>query len=201
MVSFPISGDMLYGPSLSMSHPLSTSDEPAALSSREFEAMLADVQPRLRGYVASILGAWSDVDDIVQEANLVLIRKRDTFEAGSNFIAWAFRIAYFKATTWRRDRMREGRVVFSETAFQDIAAQAEAHFVDCQPVTEALEHCLKLLPLRERDLVYAKYVDQQSFVDLAATLGCSANSLHKSISRVRLALRNCVTKTLSTKRS
>lgn len=146
-------------------------------------------------------GAWSDVDDIVQEANLVLVVKRDDFEAGTNFIAWAFRIAYFKATTWRRDRMRQGRVVLSEVAFQDIAAQAEAYFSDREPAADALTQCLKRLPPHERDLVNAKYVENQSFVDLAAERGCSANSLHKAISRIRLALRKCVSQKIQSKHS
>ena len=112
--------------------PLSDFEQPT-LSALEFDIMLESAQPRLRGYVASILGAWSDVDDLVQETNLVLIQKRHNFEAGTNFIAWSFRVAYFKATTWRRDRMREGRVVLSEAAFQEIAAHAETHFEDRQP--------------------------------------------------------------------
>jgi len=177
------------------SQPLN-SGEPDTLSPLEFDVLLAAAQPRLRGYLAAILGAWSEVDDLVQETNLVLIMKRDDFEAGSNFIAWAFRVAYFKATTWRRDRMREGRVVLGEIAFQDIAAEAEAHFASRPPVSDALAHCLKLLPPRERELVNAKYVERESLVDLAGRLGCTSNSLHKSISRIRLVLRNCVTKTL-----
>jgi RNA polymerase sigma-70 factor (ECF subfamily) len=172
------------------------SGEAHALSHQEFDAHLAAAQPRLRGYLAALLGAWSDVDDLVQETNLVLVMKRDDFQAGTNFIAWAFRVAYFKATTWRRDRLREGRVVLGEIAFQDIAAEAEAHFASRPPVIDALAHCLKLLPARERELVNAKYVERQSLVDLADQLGCSSNSLHKSISRIRLALRNCVTQTL-----
>jgi len=172
------------------------SGEPHTLSPLEFDAHLADAQPRLRGYLAAILGAWSDVDDLVQETNLVLITKRDDFKAGTNFIAWAFRVAYFKATTWRRDRMREGRVVLGEVAFQDIAAEAEAHFAIRPPVIDALAQCLRKLPSHERELVNAKYVERQSLVDLADQLGCSSNSLHKSISRIRLVLRNCVTKTL-----
>ena len=93
--------------------------------------------------------------------------------------------------------MREGRVVLSETAFQNIAAHAEAHFADRESAIDALAHCLKLLPPRERELVHAKYVSRHSLVDLAGSLGCSANSLHKSISRIRLALRSCVSQKLN----
>lgn len=164
--------------------------------SREFDALLADAQPRLRGYVAAILGAWSDVDDMVQETNLVLVAKRETFEPGTNFIAWAFRVAYFKATTWRRDRMREGRVTLSEFAFQEIAAHAGEHFEERPSLEAALAECLKRLPPKEREVVNAKYVERIPLVNLTATFGCSANSLHKVISRVRLALRKCIEKNL-----
>jgi RNA polymerase sigma-70 factor (ECF subfamily) len=161
-------------------------------SGEEFDALLADAQARLRGYLASILGGWADVDDLLQETNLVLIRKRDCFEPGTNFIAWAFRVAYFKASTWRRDRSRERRVVFSEQDFQEIAAAAETFFGNRPPALDPLRECLALLKPDERALVRIKYVERRKLTDHAAALGCSAAALHKRISRIRLALRKCI---------
>ncbi|BCU76503.1 sigma-70 family RNA polymerase sigma factor [Luteolibacter sp. LG18] len=175
-----------------MTIPFPAPGEPPRLSEEEFHQLLAASQPRLKGYVASILGGWSDVDDIVQETNLVLLQKQGVFEAGTNFISWAFRVAYFKATTWRRDRQREGRVVFSEHAFQELAAHAEERFHNRGNPGEALAECLKRLPAQERELVEVKYAQRRSLVDHARTLGCSAQSLHKRISRIRLALRECM---------
>lgn len=164
--------------------------------SAAFDALLADAQPRIRGYLASILGGWADVDDLLQETNLVLIRKREDFQPGSSFVAWAFRVAYFKATTWRRDRSREGRVVLREHEFQEIAAAAEEYFTQAVPMVQALKQCVAKLPPNDRNLIRMKYVERQSLTDLATGLGCRANTLHKSISRIRLALRKCVRETL-----
>lgn len=176
-------------------------DPQAGAADADFEALLADAQPRLRGYVASILGGHSDADDVVQETNLILAAKKDSFKAGTNFMAWAFRIAFFKATTWRRDRLRAGRVVvFGEAAFQDVAAAAEEYFTERPPVLDALADCLQSLPASQRELITAKYFNRQALVDLAASCGCSANSLHKMISRIRLALRKCVSETLKRER-
>ena len=161
-----------------------------------FDALLADAQARIRGYLASVLGGWADVDDLLQETNLVLIRKQEDFKPGTNFIAWAFRVAYFKATTWRRDRSREGRVVLREHEFQEIAAAAEDYFATSAPLVKALTRCVEKLPPTDRELVRLKYVERQSLTDLASGLGCRANTLHKSISRIRLALRKCVRETL-----
>ncbi|MGC4013388.1 MAG: sigma-70 family RNA polymerase sigma factor [Luteolibacter sp.] len=175
-----------------MTIPFPAPGEPPRLTEQEFDQLLAEAQPRLRGYVASLLGGWSDVEDLVQETNLVLIQKQGMFEAGTSFISWAFRVAYFKATNWRRDRQREGRVVFSDHSFQMLAAHAEERFTDRGATGDALAECLKHLAPEERELVEVKYVQRQSLVDYARTLGCSAQSLHKRISRIRLALRDCI---------
>ena len=160
-----------------------------------FDALLADAQVRIRGYLASILGGWAEVDDLLQETNLVLIRKQDEFKPGTNFIAWAFRVAYFKATTWRRNRGREGRVVFREHEFQEIAAAAEDYFASATPMVQALARCIEKLPHEDRELVRLKYVERQSLTGLASALGRRANTLHKTISRIRLALRKCIHET------
>lgn len=174
--------------------PLPSSDAEPPVPAEEFDALLAAAQPRLRGYIVSILGGWSDVEDLVQETNLVLLRKRESFEAGSNFIAWAFRVAYFKATTWRRDRNRENRVVFGDALFHEMAELAEQRFTENEPPSAALQECLKQLSPREQELVHVKYVQQRSLVEHAEATGTSAQALHKAISRIRLALRHCLEK-------
>lgn len=177
-----------------MSRPLPRPSRPPDPGGDDFDALLADAQPRIRGYILSILGGWPDVEDILQETNLVILRKRDSFEPGTSFIAWAFRIAYFKATTWRRDRMREGRVVISDAFFQELAEAAERRFEENGPLTEALAGCLEQLAPDERDLVQVKYVQRRSLVEHAAICGASVTALHKKISRIRLALRHCIRK-------
>lgn len=171
--------------------PSGAADE-AAGRFEAFDSLLADAQPRIRGYLASILGGWAEVDDLLQETNLVLIQKRGDFEPGTNFIAWAFRVAYFKATTWRRDRSREGRVVLRENEFRELAAAAEDYFTLHSPAIDAVGRCLRKLPPVERELIRIKYFEKRSLTEHAAAVGCRPNALHKSISRIRLALRKCV---------
>jgi RNA polymerase sigma-70 factor (ECF subfamily) len=165
---------------------------PPSQDDQEFHQLIVEMQPRLRGYLASILGGWADVDDLLQETNLVLLQKRGNFEPGTNFTAWSFRIAYFKATTWRRDESRKRRVVFNEVDFQEIAAAAEEFFAPRPPVTGALERCLSLLKPEDRSLVDEKYVKRNLLTDYAVKLGCNTTSLHKRISRIRLVLRKCL---------
>lgn len=164
----------------------------APLAAAEFDARLVAILPRLRAYVAAILGGWVAADDIVQDVAMVLIQKRETFRADGNFDGWAFRVAYFKATTWRRDMQREGRVMFSETFFQEAAAIAEEHFTETPVLHDVLGSCLEKLSPDDRKLLHLKYVDRVSLTRHAESSGRKATALHKTISRIRLALRQCI---------
>lgn len=175
------------------SNPMDSSNP---LQTTEFDALLIDIQPRLRAYLSTLLGSWTAVDDIAQEVNMVLIQKRDSFREDGNFVAWAFRVAYFKATTWRRDMQREGRVMLSETFFQYAASIAEAQFTETTGIHDALRHCLEKLPQDDRKLLQLKYVDRICLTKHAEAGGRKANALHKSVSRIRLALRQCIQRQL-----
>src|SRR5438876_6014319 len=53
--------------------------------------------PALRGFVLSLVSDFSLVDDIVQETFLVVTAKAGDFQRGTNFRAWAWTIARYKA--------------------------------------------------------------------------------------------------------
>ena len=65
-------------------------------SSDEFIVRLVGCQNRLYAYVYSLMPNAEQARDVVQEANLIIWRKAAEFEAGTNFEAWACKIAYFE---------------------------------------------------------------------------------------------------------
>lgn len=172
--------------------PTSSSDAEPPVPEEEFDALLAAAQPRLRAYIMSILGGGPEIEDLVQETNLVLLRKREVFEAGTNFIAWAFRVAYLKVKTWQRDHHRKNRAISDAAFFHEMAGLAEQRFAEREPPTKALQDCLKQLSPREQELLHVKYVQRRKLVTYAEAIGASAPNLHKAISRIRLALRHCL---------
>ena len=54
---------------------------------------------RLYAYILQMLPNRADADDVLQRANLVMWTKREELVEGSNFVAWAARIAYFEVLT------------------------------------------------------------------------------------------------------
>lgn len=159
-------------------------------------AEIRDFQAGLKEYVASLLGGADGVDDLVQETSLFLWERRDEFERGSNFRAWAMRVAWFKVMAERRDRAREGRVVFSEALLEQLSARSEDRLAESDRRLHALRRCLDRSRPQDRRILEWKYTRRASLTELAETNGCSQNAMHKTISRLRLALRHCVEKQL-----
>jgi len=181
------------------------SDQPSAVNGSEapvlpdsdLETFIKSIQGDLRGYIISLSGSGDDCDDILQETNIFLWERRTDFQQGSNFKAWAFKVAYFKTMASRRDRIRRGEVVFSEDIVQRISAEAGIHFSDRPDKISALRVCLGKLSSDDLKLIRVKYQQRKSLSSYALQMGKSIDSIHKSISRARLSLRSCIENHLS----
>ena len=164
------------------------------MSREEIESSIEAIQTDLRAYIISLAGHGNDCDDIVQETNLFLWERKDDFKPGTNFKAWALRVAHFKAMGNRRDQVRRGEVIFSEDIAHEISIQAAEHFSTRTSQISALRHCLSKLSADEIRIVKIKYLSKIPLTKFATQTGKSINSMHKSISRTRLKLKSCIEK-------
>ena len=63
--------------------------------SEEFVRLLTEAQGPVYGYLMTLIPDRSRARDLLQETNITLWKKAATFEEGTNFNAWACKIAYF----------------------------------------------------------------------------------------------------------
>lgn len=177
----------------------SSANSPAGPS--EDDDVVADhidvLQGPLRGYISSLLGTMDGVDDVLQEANQHLWEQRAKFKRGTSFRAWAYRVAYFKTLAARRDRAREARHVFSEAFVERLAEIAETREDERTVRLKALRCCLEKLRPQDRRLLRVRYVDGESLSRYAESQSVSAAAIHKTISRLRLSLRQCINRHLA----
>ena len=59
----------------------------------EFLELYSHNYPRLQFYLTSLMPMADDAADVLQETSLVLWKRFDTYETGTNFFAWACKIA------------------------------------------------------------------------------------------------------------
>lgn len=161
------------------------------------DSQLEELRPALMSYVLSLVPDRNACDDIVQETFLFLWNRREEFEPGTNFKAWAFKAAWFKVLTHRRELQRRKTVSFSEDVLDRISKAAEHLAEDLDQRLAALHHCVSELPPENRHLLRLKYLDRLSLTDHAKNLGVKPNQIQKTLSRIRIALRHCVETRLS----
>ena len=161
----------------------------------DFTELMASHQPRLLAYIRALVADPDAAKDVLQQTNLVLLKKAREFQPGSNFSAWAHRVAYFEVLTLRRTMGRE-RIVFDESLLEKIATTEEQRSDVFEDRREALKACMKDLPDKQRDLLTSRYVDQKKVAAIAKLAGINGNAVSQQIFRAKSNLLKCVNKRL-----
>ena len=154
---------------------------------------LIDAQRRLSGYIYSLVLDQELTRDILQRTNVVLLEKRDIFKPGTNFFAWACRVAYHEVLAFRRDRRRE-KLVFDDQLLPILAVASEQRFARDDDQMQALFDCLSHLPADQQQLIKDRYSPGGSVAALAATLHKTPAAISSLLSRIRIRLAACVDK-------
>ena len=171
-----------------------------AQASSSYVALLLSHQDDLRAFINSLLPNSPVADDVFQNTNLVLWEKRSRFKEGTNFHAWAFKIARIQVQHQYDRAKRETRLVFSEKLVNHIAEAATTN-TPRERTLAILEGCMKKLSDKQRQVVDARYEPGESLQQHAEESGTTAGSLRISLYRIRSILRKCVENTLAKKLS
>jgi RNA polymerase sigma-70 factor (ECF subfamily) len=154
-----------------------------------FVQSLSGSQTALYAYAAKLLGNAHDAHNVVQQTNLVLWKKVNEFEEGTDFLAWASRIVYYQALAHVRDLKRQ-RLVFDEELVYKLATMNSAEDVDERRI--ALRSCLEKLRRSQRDLIRCRYYDGESTKSIAELTGKSQGAVRNSLMRIRQTLSRCI---------
>jgi RNA polymerase sigma-70 factor (ECF subfamily) len=158
----------------------------------DFETLIETHQAALRGFILSLVADPSTAEDILQETNLVAWRKAADFETGSNFRAWAFRIAHFQVLRHRQKLSRD-RLILDDDLVNTLADEAvEDDQSPIQARRERLNLCLARLPERQRAVITSRYFEDESVAKIAARSGTNANAVSQLLHRARRNLLECL---------
>ncbi len=158
----------------------------------DFIREITQSQTALRSYIRKLVGDRAKCDDILQETNLVIFKKRMDWDPTTVFLKWAYRIAYFQTKAYFRDKSRaEKRIVFSEKVMETLANEPPAFETEGE-LRSALDRCLEQIDPVKRKLLLRRYDPGISVETLAAEHGCTPNSLSQMLRRLRASLSLCI---------
>jgi RNA polymerase sigma-70 factor (ECF subfamily) len=172
--------------------------------SEEFVALLTASQRRIHAFICTLVVDLADADEVLQETNLALWQQAERFEPGTDFVAWACRVAYFKVLK-QRDAAKRHRVKLDDAVMDLLATETiERTREQAREAAETFERqrvaawaCVDELSERHRDVLTARYRDGRSLGDIGVTLGRNANAMAQVFHRIRAILRECVERKLS----
>jgi RNA polymerase sigma-70 factor (ECF subfamily) len=150
----------------------------------------------LRSYIATMVHALDDIDDLAQEVFLTAFRQLADFRRGDDFGAWLRGIARHKVYHHLRGASRRGRALarFQEQVLRTIEGKMErAVSPDTSDSIELLLRCIGRLPDRMRQVVRSG-LDGGKPADLAQELSTSVGAVYRLHARANQLLRDCMTR-------
>lgn len=165
---------------------------------QEFVALLTAHQGPILAYIRSLMPGFSGASDILQQVNMVLWKKRETFELGTNFKAWSFTVARNMVSTQRRKLKRGAWLVFDEDLAERFAAEFEEDDESLDRAHRALAHCVGQLRPHDLELLQKRYAEEIGLEDYARILGRSPGTLKARLFKIRATLRRCIELQLQT---
>lgn len=149
--------------------------------SEEFGQAILGAAPRLRAYAISLLRSSSEADDLVQEVLVRAWRFRDTFQPGTNLIAWLFRILRNEFINQNKRRPRE--VSLDETFRGSEFSRGPGQEWNLQ--LNDLLAALDTLPELSRQAIMLVAVCGFSYDEAAAVCDCAPGTIKSRVSRAR----------------
>ena len=110
----------------------------------------------------------------------------------TDVVAWASQIEG-EGIRNARKRVARTKVVVDQEVLEAVAQTAESLSGELDARHEAVEHCLRRLPSRDRELVLTRYEAGGTVEEAARKSGRSLEAAYKALSRIRKLLLDCVT--------
>ncbi|MCA9260621.1 MAG: sigma-70 family RNA polymerase sigma factor, partial [Planctomycetales bacterium] len=164
---------------------------------RTFATLLDQHHRGLFAFVRALVPHYADAEDVYQQVALVLWKKFDDFEIGTNFRAWSAQVARNTARDFLRSQRRLAPC-FSDDFLEALAAAHIERSGDEERFrAEALQRCLDKLSHRDRKLVDECYAPDRDFSAIAKSQNRSIDAIYQAISRIRKNLARCVRRSLT----
>jgi RNA polymerase sigma-70 factor (ECF subfamily) len=155
-----------------------------------YERLLSEVAAELRTFVGARLQYRAWVDDVVQETLISIHRDRHTYDPERPFGSWMYAIARHRLIDCTRRRRRvHAHERGVEGAMDELNAPAAADPAAAHGLLDALQHGLRALSQKQREVVELLKLQGLSVKEVAAQTGMTESSVKVSAHRGYRALR------------
>jgi RNA polymerase sigma-70 factor (ECF subfamily) len=156
-----------------------------------FMQSLTRRQRELRAFIIGVTPTMADADDVLQEVNLALWKKRALYDRNHNFLHWAIGFAAMEIRNFR-NRSAKNKLWFNDDLLKLVAETHQQESTFAEQRRDALSDCVERLGTTERQFILDFYRNDCSAQELASASGKPLSTVYKTLTRARGALRGCI---------
>ena len=145
-----------------------------------------------------LTGNEADARDLTQDAFIRVYRAWKSFQPGTSFLSWVYRIV----TNLHRDELRRRKGRFQEEIPEDNAPQEFGgqrplavdpieEYVERQ-LSEPMSQSLRKLSPDQRQVIILADIEEYSYQEIADVMGCSIGTVRSRLHRARALLRRLI---------
>ncbi len=149
-------------------------------------------QEVLRAFVGAALSCFpDDIDDVVQNANLAVIRRLDDYDPNRPLLPWLIAFAKKQILAFRAKRGAE-RLVFDETALERLAETCTTCDSPDLPVMKRLAICKRKLDEETLKMLEERYGDDRKPREMAKLHKTTSREIRNRLIYARRKLAECI---------
>lgn len=162
-------------------------DRVAQGDAEAFDSLVAIYQPRVTRLAHRLLGWSGDVDDIVQDVFLAVLRHARGYRRDASLWTWLTTITLNTCRSHQRHRelLQKLKAVFvpgKTSAAADSAALGDE-------VAREVRSAVAALPPRDREVIVLFYLEHRTVAEIGRLIGVSNNAIEVRLHRARAKLR------------
>lgn len=159
----------------------------------KFMSLLVSNQRNIQTFIAYLVPNRSDTEDILQETLSEMWHKFNTYEEGTNFVAWGITIARYKIMSHQR-KYKKSKLSFDSVTLELLQAEADAktNAGSLEGQIDILKSCVKKMSVKEKKYLTLRYEDRLTFQGISERFGISLQGAYKAISLIHARLLKCV---------
>jgi RNA polymerase sigma-70 factor (ECF subfamily) len=156
-----------------------------------FQALVQRYQDRIFRMLARWASDRMETEDLAQEVFVKVFRKLHTFQHGSSFYTWLYRIAVNTASDWharrrtRRLHLVEDVAEVAAAGRRELQGSSAAEPLLAEELARVTREVLATLPEKYKTVLILREYEDMSYNEMAEVIGCSIGTVESRLFRAR----------------